>query len=1257
MKAKLTRRIFAILLVIAMILTLVPAAFAASFSDVPAGAWYDEAVTYCEDNGIMSGVGGGKFNPSGKVPREQSVQALYALDGSHAVPFEALFSDVKDGQWFAPAVTWGAKNGIVAGMSTDKFGVGQNVTREQMAAFFFRYAGFAKADTSAEGDLSVFPDKDDTSAYAVSAIKWAVGEGIISGVKQNDGSVLLKPKDPLTRAQLAVMMMKFHQLINAEPQPIDGEIFVPSTKRDGVEIPTYVTLPENYDPEQTYDLVILIHGHGGNHNEWGGFDPITNGLAAKGVIAVTQDFSGCGDSKESFRLNTMTNMKNDVLDVLAYMAENYNIGSVGAMGYSMGGRIALELTAEELYSFDKLEFVAPAEDYEDLKNLFGGHDNWELLEAEANEKGFVEYTTIYATQELSKEWFADLAKYPDGLAEAAIEKFDGESFTIYALDDQAVAPFVSQGVADIFGSPVINTRSGGHSYSFYVTDEANHPMLCKQVNLNTIAFFTGGVLKDYYEDALYSVVIPDGADMLKYGHIDIAIPADEFLETFAYGDMVTVELDGYGTFTVPVCASYDDVAAGEMLLRVVSGKSYVILAINYGQIAVEQGIVEKAPEGADTAYVVKEDVTFPIAVTIKPQKTSFESIVIPDGADMLKYGHIDIDIPADEFLAVFPLGSTVTVTLDGYGSFDVPVCASYDDVAAGEMLLRAVSGKTYLILAINYGQIAVEQGIVEKAPDGASTAYVVKEDVTFPINVTITKKITQVKSVVIPDGADMLKYGHIDIDYPADDFLTEFELGDIVTVELEGYGTYEVPVCASYDDVAAGEPLLRVVSGKTYLILAINYGQIAVQEGLVEKAEEGAATAYVVKDGVSFPINVTITLKAKGDSGNTLGDLIRTDVRTDYPELSDAQFANFRKVTTTGIKDGILYRSSSPINPEIGRNLYADAAAAEAGVKTFINLADTEAEATKYPDYATSYYSEQNHIFLGLPVAFTTDTFKNGLANGFRYIIANEGPYLVHCTEGKDRAGLTSAILECLMGASYDEVVDDYVETYRNYYSVENGAQRALTDKEEAAAADVILANLKLSFGVEITPTTDLAAAAEAYMKSIGLSDEEIAALKARLGGEEEEEEADWVVADSVEAGDHIIITAVYDGTLYALSTDTSTVSGAFLAVPVDFDGEIADDIVFAIEAGSAEGTFALKSLDDRYIKATDSGTGVSLSKDPVDFIFNFGTDSVAISLPEVNRALFLRGNNGEPQFRNYALQNLGSSGYCTAVTIYKFAG
>ena len=263
---------------------------------------------------------------------------------------------------------------------------------------------------------------------------------------------------------------------------------VASTHRADIEIPAFVTVPADYDPSVPNDLVIMIHGHGGNHNEWGGFDAISNGLAENGILVVTLDFPGCGDSTESFQLNTLTNMKNDVLDVLGYMESEYNIANVGAFGYSMGGRIVLEMIVEDMYDFDSIEFVAPAEDYEDLKNLFGGAENWDVLEAEANEKGFVSYTTIYATNELSKEWFDDLAKYQGGLAEAAAEKFgDKPVIVIYATDDQAVAPAVSQSVADAFGAPVFNTHSGGHSYSFYNDD----PEIGEIVNGNSIAFFSG----------------------------------------------------------------------------------------------------------------------------------------------------------------------------------------------------------------------------------------------------------------------------------------------------------------------------------------------------------------------------------------------------------------------------------------------------------------------------------------------------------------------------------------------------------------------------------------------------------------------------------------------------------------------------------------------------------------------------------------------------------------------------------------------
>ncbi len=599
------------------------------------------------------------------------------------------------------------------------------------------------------------------------------------------------------------------------------------------------------------------------------------------------------------------------------------------------------------------------------------------------------------------------------------------------------------------------------------------------------------------EKKLTGKVVSNAANMLKYANIEVNIPADDFLKVFPLGTVVTVDVEGVGTYNLPVCAAYDDVDAGENLLRAAAGKNCVVLATNYGQLAVDAGLVENAPEGSETTFVVKEGVEFPINVTISERKLTGK--VVSTAANMLKYANIEINIPADDFLKVFPLGTVVTVDLEGIGSYNLPVCAAYDDVDAGENLLRAAAGKNCVVLATNYGQLAVDAGLVENAPEGSETTFVVKEGVEFPIIATITEKPTSLTGAVIADGADMLKYGHIDIDIPADDFLKVFALGDQVKVALDGYGGYVVPVCASYDDVAAGEALLRAVSGKDYVILAINYGQIALQEDLVEKTPEGSATAYALKEGVQMPIGVTFTLEGSGSAENLIGSLIRTDVREEYAGLTDAQFANFREVKVSGLKDGVLYRSSSPINPEIGRNSFADAAAKSAGVKTFVNLADTEAEATSYPGYKDSYYSAQNHIFLGLPAAFTTGAFQAGLAEGFRFMISNDGPYLVHCTEGKDRAGLTAAILECLVGASYDEVMDDYAITYTNYYSVENGAKRDLTEEELQACKDVIAANLKLAFGTEVGPETDLAAAAAAYMSAIGLSDEETAALKAKL--------------------------------------------------------------------------------------------------------------------------------------------------------------
>ena len=357
---------------------------------------------------------------------------------------------------------------------------------------------------------------------------------------------------------------------------------------------------------------------------------------------------------------------------------------------------------------------------------------------------------------------------------------------------------------------------------------------------------------------------------------------------------------------------------------------------------------------------------------------------------------------------------------------------------------------------------------------------------------------------LLPDGSDMLKYGNPDIDLAADTMLETFELGDIVTVTVEGYGSYDVPVCSNYDDVFMGEKLLRTVPGKPALCLAINYGQLGIEMGIVEKAPAGADYAYQVKEGIEFPISVTIEMKEKGGYVDrlALGLLTRTDEYADYPEETEAEFANFREITTTGIAPAVLYRSSNPIRNDLGRNTYADKEAEKAGIKTIINLSDSEAVAKEYPDYQGSYYSTQNVIYLALPVTFTSKEFREGIAEGFRFIAANEGPYLFHCAEGKDRAGLFAAVLEALMGASLDEIKADYAQTYINYFDVVDGKQQPIAPETLETIREIIVRNMSASFGIEDISTVDLAKAAEDYLLSLGLSTDEVATLKAKLAAE-----------------------------------------------------------------------------------------------------------------------------------------------------------
>ena len=348
-------------------------------------------------------------------------------------------------------------------------------------------------------------------------------------------------------------------------------------------------------------------------------------------------------------------------------------------------------------------------------------------------------------------------------------------------------------------------------------------------------------------------------------------------------------------------------------------------------------------------------------------------------------------------------------------------------------------------------------------------------------------------TTVMEDTLNLFYYGSVNFNLKADSFLTVFEIGDIVTVMVDGYDTVDVPVVAYANNVFTGEYLLSVGDGTGYITLEVSNGN--------------AAEAIGIERGVKFPINVAIQMKKKSGYLDyfELRNHITMSLYPDaYPNLSIEEFANFRVVNTTGMGEGVLYRSSSPIDAVLGRNLYADSLARVAGVATFVNLAEGEEAAATYRGVVNSYYVTQNVVFLGVPPTFVNKVFKDGLVKGFRYMIEHDGPYLVHCTYGMDRTGFTIAVLEALMGATADEIKFDYAKTFTNYCSVVDGVQVALTPEQVNLFKTFIVNNMRNSYhtvGVDISDfeNVDLALATEQYLLALGMEKAEIEALKARL--------------------------------------------------------------------------------------------------------------------------------------------------------------
>ena len=212
--------------------------------------------------------------------------------------------------------------------------------------------------------------------------------------------------------------------------------------------------------------------------------------------------------------------------------------------------------------------------------------------------------------------------------------------------------------------------------------------------------------------------------------------------------------------------------------------------------------------------------------------------------------------------------------------------------------------------------------------------------------------------------------------------------------------------------------------------------------------------------------------------------------RADYPNLTDSEFANFREVKVTGIGEGKLYRSSSPVKAWGNRNEIANRLSEAAKIKTFINTADVEKIIVNHKNFSQTYYSTQKFIGLDTGLKFQSQKFRNAVSRGIKFMAENEPPYLIHCDLGKDRAGIFCAIVECLTGASEKEIEADYMISFYNYFGI-----KPESDEYEFVADSEIRRFLPLIFGSKnINSET-----AEKFLLDIGVTEKEISTLKKKL--------------------------------------------------------------------------------------------------------------------------------------------------------------
>ena len=316
-----------------------------------------------------------------------------------------------------------------------------------------------------------------------------------------------------------------------------------------------------------------------------------------------------------------------------------------------------------------------------------------------------------------------------------------------------------------------------------------------------------------------------------------------------------------------------------------------------------------------------------------------------------------------------------------------------------------------------------------------------------------------------------------------------FELGDSIDVEFDnGYKLEDIPYYNGYY-AKSGTAIACGYPGYDYVVIAFAQGNSMWEES-----------------GAEDDTKIVVTLNEKGKyySYFETFNMVYSNSRDDYD--SDAEFANFRAIKGGNLKDNLFYRSASPVDNSYNRAEYACELLKANDIQYVMNLADSQEEVDGFhseQDCNTAYYDEliaKGKVFLmDLDNNYFSNEFKTQIASALKMVCENDGTCLIHCMEGKDRTGFVSALILALADASYDEIVEDYMLTYENFYGFNKESDSDKYDAVVSVKADDMLYSIAGIDESESLESVSFVEGAKQYLRDGGLSEDDISMILAAI--------------------------------------------------------------------------------------------------------------------------------------------------------------